>query len=122
MQIDKKRMAVIVALAIMTSITVYLAVECFLTSSDLAKAEVIISKQKEDANAALFTKLFIDKVLLSSGTVSFEDRLQLENAVRNVSDPEVFKQWQEFVDCTDETKTQVIVGNMLKLLIGKISS
>lgn len=121
-QINKKRMAIIVVISLLFSVIVYLSVECFLLSTDLVSAKSGLKIQQTNAKATFFTKLFIDKILLSSGTIDFEDRLKLENAVRDLADPEIIGQWQQFIASKDDTDTQKIVGNMLKLLTDKISS
>src|SRR3989344_4787023 len=43
-----------------------------------------------------FANLFISKVLRAEGEVSFEDRLQLENAVRDTKDKDIYDTWQRF--------------------------
>lgn len=110
------------AISLMASGMLYLAVDRYLINLELVKAQSAIVKQQDDIKTTLFTRLFIDKVLLSKGTVNFEDRLKLENAVRDMSDPEVFKKWQDFVSCTDDVKAQEIVGTMLRLLVDRMSS
>ena len=67
-----------------------------------------------------FTKFFIEKVLKAQGEVDFETRLKLENAVREIGDPEILTQWQKFVDSKTESEAQQEVQNLLELLISKI--
>ena len=69
-----------------------------------------------------FLNLFIDKVLNAQGEVSFEDRLQLENRVRDLKDPEVLAQWEKFTGSASEEQVQVEVKNLLALLVKKISN
>ena len=121
-QIDKKRMAIIVAISLLFSVIIFIATECFLLSADLATAKSCLKAQQDNSKAGFFTKLFINKVLLSTNTIGFEDRLSLENAVRDLADPEIFSQWQKFVASKDDGETQKIVGSMLKLLTDKIYS
>ncbi|MGB8815805.1 MAG: hypothetical protein WCC74_01005, partial [Minisyncoccia bacterium] len=45
-----------------------------------------------------FLKLFIDVVLNSEGkAISFNDRVALEDSVRQIKDPDIIRQWETFV-------------------------
>ena len=98
-----------------------LGVECFLLASELNLAKTNLKTQETNEKAVLFAKLFIDKILLSQGTVGFDDRLKLENAVRDLNDPQIFAQWQKLTASSGDAETQQIVGSILKMLISKIS-
>ena len=69
-----------------------------------------------------FTKFFIEKVLKAEKEVDFETRLKLENAVREIGDPEILAQWQKFIDSKTEIEAQQEVKNLLELLVSKIKS
>ena len=99
----------------------YLLVECFLTRADLKEANQIIEAQQMNVKIVDFTQLFIDKVLSGQSEVSFEDRLQLENAVRDINDQEIFDQWQKFVNGGTNDEGQINLTRLLKLLVTKIS-
>jgi hypothetical protein len=58
--------------------------------------------------------------LLSNKEVDFETRLALENAVRDISDKEIFDQWQRFTNAKDNTDVQKQVGLLLDILMSKI--
>lgn len=122
MQKAKLRMIIIVTVSLLASAVIYLSVECFLLVKELRTAEYHLKVQQTNEKAAFFVKLFINKILLSTDTISFEDRLKLENAVRNLADPEIFSQWQKFTASDNAAETQKIVGNILKLLVDRISS
>ncbi len=71
---------------------------------------------------ANFLKLFIDKVIKSNGTVSYEDRVQLENDVRQIRNPALAAQWELFVGSKDPKKAEVAASDlMLMLADGAIS-
>lgn len=122
MQTQKIRLLIIIVISLLSSAVVYLSVECFLLAKEVKSAEVGLKVQQTDEKAAFFVKLFIDKVLLSTGIINFEDRLKLENAVRDLNDPDIFIQWQKFTASKNDAETQKIVGNILKMLVDKISS
>lgn len=76
--------------------------------------------QQVNEKALTFTKLFVEKVLQGDEEVNFEDRLKLENAVRDLNDEEVFLQWQKIVKSQSAAETQQEVGTLLNLLLTKI--
>lgn len=118
---QKTRLAIIIIITFLFSAVVILSVQCFLLASDLKTAKAGLKQQETGQKAAFFARLFINKVLLSTGTIDFESRLQLENAVRDLADPEILSQWQKFTNSSGDAETQKTVGNILKLLINKMS-
>jgi len=93
---------------------------CVLNRIELNNAEQIKAKQV-DEKAMYLTKLFVEKVLLGESEVNFEDRLKLENAVRDLNDEEVFTQWQKIVKSKTADETQKEVGTFLALLLSKVA-
>lgn len=88
------------------------------------EARELESKIKIEAKSEkvlYFADIFVEKVILASGTVSFNDRLMLENAVRDINDSEIFDQWQKITDSKTDEESQENVGNLLRLLISRIS-
>ena len=70
----------------------------------------------------IFANLFVSKVIKAEKEVSFEDRLKLENAVRDVQNKDLFDQWQKFVGANDETVAKEEMKNLLEMTIKKISN
>ena len=68
-----------------------------------------------------FLQLFMEKVLKTDKEVSFEDRLKLENAVRDINDPVVLQKWEVFIGATTEAQIQAAVKDLLQVLIDRIS-
>ena len=89
---------------------------------ELSEYKKEITIQKTNSSVLLFADLFIDKVLLGQGTVDFEDRLSLENAVRDVKDKEIFSNWEAFTKSQNDRESQTAVGNLLKLLFAKVAN
>lgn len=118
---QKARMAIIVTITLLASLVVFLLIECFLFATDLKITKASLKEQEISGKSAYFANLFINKVLLSTGTIDFESRLQLENAVRDLNDKEILTQWQKFTNSQGDAETQKTVGNILKLLINKMS-
>ena len=69
-----------------------------------------------------FANAFITIVLPPQGEVDFEDRLKLENMVRDIGDKEIFDVWSAIPESTSENVAQKRVLDLLEILIGKIST
>ena len=92
-----------------------------------ARAELQSTRQSQATNhfnqkIVSFMSLFIDAVLNARGEVDFDTRLKLANAVRDIGDPEILTQWQNFVASKDEQAAQQEVKKLLSLLVRKISN
>ena len=110
-----------VFVVVLTLISVYLLVQCFLFRAELKEADQMVKDQQVNIKIISFINLFIDKVLSGQTEVSFEDRLQLENAVRSINDQEIINQWQKFVNSGIDEDGQENLSKLLKLLVTKIS-
>ena len=69
-----------------------------------------------------FLKLFVNVVLSSSEgkQVSTDERVQLENDVIQIGDPEIRAQWNSFVASTDSKTAQTNAIALMKLLTNKL--
>jgi hypothetical protein len=63
-----------------------------------------------------FLKLFINKVIKADGTVTYEDRVQLENDVRQIHNPELTAQWELFVGNKDPKKAEQAATDLMLIL------
>ncbi len=75
---------------------------------------------KEDNTAtriqiSRFLKFFIDVVINNKGTVSFEDRVKLENDIRQIHDADLTAQWEKFTS-VKTGDTQASQENAIKLM------
>ncbi len=77
---------------------------------DTGAAEVIKIKN------ANFLKLFINKVVKANGTVTYEDRVQLENDVRQIHNPALTAQWELFVGNKDAKKAEAAATDLMLML------
>ena len=64
-----------------------------------------------------FLKLFINKVVKANGTVTYEDRVQLENDVRQIHNPELTAQWELFVNSSKDPKKAEAAATDLMLIL-----
>lgn len=67
-----------------------------------------------------FTRMFVSKVLKADAEVSFDDRLKLENLVRDLNNKFIFDQWQKFINAKTPSEAQIEVKNLLELLMNNI--
>ncbi len=77
-------------------------------------------RTEQRIQVAKFMRLFIEKVLSTNGTVTFEDRVQLENDVRKLGDEQIVKQWQSFVGSKDGEQAQQRAILLMSLLSNKM--
>ncbi|TAN34013.1 hypothetical protein EPN28_00690 [Patescibacteria group bacterium] len=87
---------------------------------DLAGAQSLLEAKKRDDKSLLFLQMFIKQVIKSKTEVSFDTRLKLENAVRELNDAVILAQWKKFVDSTSEVEAQANVKDLLDMLVDKI--
>lgn len=88
--------------------------------TQLRSAELLLESKGYNEKALAFTRMFIQNVLQAEGEISFEDRLQLENAVRDLKDETIIAAWNSFVASKTEIEAQEAVKNLLGLLINRI--
>ena len=87
----------------------------------MTRDESLIAQGKTDQRIVHFANLVINKVLNASGEVSFDDRLSLENAVRDTKDTQLLAQWNSFTAAKDEAGAQQEMKSLLSLLISKMN-
>lgn len=118
---DKTRFILVVIITLLVAGNMYFATMYFLTRLDLARTQSQIRGQEANEKAVYFAKLFIDKVLMGEGEVDFEDRLKLENSVRDINDQKIFDQWQAFLNSQSDGELQDSAGRLLEFLFDKIA-
>jgi hypothetical protein len=111
----------IILVIILLAGNVFFGGKYFLSQKEFNQEKVVLEKEKLNEDILDFTKLFIEKVLKTETEVDFETRLMLENAVRNLNDEDILKQWQEFVASQNEDEAQERVKDLLSILINKIN-
>jgi hypothetical protein len=66
---------------------------------------------------ANFLKLFINKVIKASSSISYEDRVQLENDVRQIHDPSLIAQWDLYIVSNKNPKEAEDAATDLMLIL-----
>lgn len=110
-------LAAIIALVLISG---FLGVKYASTLRELKGARSIAESRIMNDKVLLFTRTFIEKILKSEKEVSFEDRLRLENAVRDLNDKEILDRWTAFTSSQTEREAQENVKDLLDTLTKKI--
>lgn len=114
----KITLAVLVLLIISNVVFVGMAVY-YKIQAGQAKQKILV--QQINAKNLSFAKLFVDNFLSGEKEISFDQRLKLENAVRDVNDQGIFTAWQNFTKSANQQEAQLNLGILLKTIIEKIS-
>jgi len=83
---------ILILIIILAASNVFLAVRYFSVFQALRQTQTAAEAQNINVKVLEFAKLFIKEVLEAKTEVSFETRLKLENAVRNLNDEEILNQ------------------------------
>lgn len=95
--------------------------EAISLKAQLLAAEKTISQQEVNTRVLAFSKLFVANVLQGGQTVSFDQRLQLENAVRDINDEEIYAAWKKFTNASGQAEVQQDFYGLFNLLLAKLS-
>ena len=118
---DKTRLAANVLMIILVCLNIFFSVQYTENiKSETAKGEQELAKTEERLNTSRFMKLFIDKVLGTNGTISFEDRVKLESDIRVLGDQAIIAQWEKFVASTDSETAQDTAVLLMSMLANKM--
>lgn len=82
----------------------------------VAREEADQLKGAQRLQTARFMKYFIDTVLNTKGTISFEDRVKLENDVRQLHNDAITKEWETFVNSKEAKMAQESAVRLMSML------
>lgn len=85
-----------------------------------AQTEATALNESSRHQSAIFMKEFIDNVIGTKGTISFEDRVKLENDIIQIHDATLLAQWRDFVSSTDSKSAQPKAIKLMSLLADKM--
>lgn len=118
--LPRKTIAIAIIIAVLALGNIFFGVQYFLQTGQIYAAQKQAIAQQTNKKVVAFLNLFIQKVLKSDKEISFEDRLQLENAIRDINDPELLAKWDQFTGGTSEAQIQEGVKALLEALGKKI--
>jgi hypothetical protein len=112
------RILAIVAIGLLVVGNIVLGLKLWMAQKENEKLR---QSQQLNTKVLQFADLFISKVLRAQGEISFDERLKIENAVRDTHDQAILDQWEKFVGAQDEADAREQIKNLLQLLIRKVS-
>lgn len=117
---NKKRLIFIIAIGLLVVGNVYLALHYRSSSKELSAVKKENESFRKNEKVISFTRLFVGMVLKGGKEIGFEDRLKLENSVREIKDDEILNSWRKFTESKTETSAQEEAKNLLEILTNKI--
>lgn len=117
---NKEHVAIIIVVGALVIGNIFFGFFYFNNLKELNTLESTQSKVELNQKIINFSEMFIKKVLQADKEVDFETRLSLENAVRDLKDPEVMTEWQNFTASKTEADAQNSVKKLLGILVSKI--
>ena len=115
--LDKTRLTANILMLVLVALNIFFSVQYTQNvKRETSQAQAEQAKVEERLQTSRFMKLFIDKVLGTSGTISFEDRVKLEADIRALGKPELTAQWETFVISTDTDSAQKNAVKLMSML------
>lgn len=111
---DKTRLVSNILMLLLVAGNIFFSIQY--TQSVINERERVGLAEENGTNrvqVAKFLKYFIDTVLNTQGTISFDDRVKLENDIRQIKNPALINMWNEFVNSAD---SKVAQANAVKLM------
>lgn len=112
---NKSKIAIIILCALLC---LSFSATGFLISANI-KNQSVLQSAGADKKVLAFRTMFTQNVLLSDKPIDFDTRLSLETAVRALNDPEIFGQWQAFINSQTQDDATAQAKKLLELLIQK---
>ena len=118
---DKTRLLANILMVVLVCLNIFFSTQYTqgLKAEDV-KLEQEAIKTEQRLQYSRFMKLFVDKVLGTNGTISFEDRVKLESDIRALGDQNLVKQWEVFVASTDSETAQESAVKLMSALASKM--
>jgi hypothetical protein len=118
--LDKTKIVTNILLVVLVSGNIFFSIQY---TENLKQQQM----QREDSigtniQVSRFLKLFVDVVLNTETgkTISYDNRVKLENDVREIKDADIIKSWDKFVESTDAKIAQKNAASLMKMLTNKL--
>ena len=118
---DRTRLLANILMVVLVALNIFFSIQY--TNNIKKEDEKTIeetTKLEERLETAQFMKFFIDKVLGTNGTISFEDRVKLESDIRDLGDDTLVKQWEVFVASPDSETAQQSAVRLMSMLANRM--
>jgi len=119
--ISKKTLVLAIVIVLLIAGNILFGIKFFTKWQEAEKLKREAITQQMNAKTINFLKLFIEKVLKAKTEVSFEERLKLENSIRNLNDPKILAQWEKFLESKTQEEAQENVKDLLDLLASRLA-
>ena len=119
-QFNNKKIILILLFGIVLILAVILGFSYYSKAKENNELKSQVQERQTNEKVVNFLNLFVKKVLKAEQEVSFEDRLGLENAIRDIGDAELLKKWEAFTEGSTEVQIQLGVKDLLEALVNKI--
>jgi len=119
--LDKSRIVSNLLMLILVAGNIFFSIqytEGIKQQADLAAATIDTSASR--IQAARFMKEFVDIVLNTTGAISLDDRVKLENDLRQIGDSNITKQWNDFVNSKDAKTAQAGAVKLMSMVTNKM--
>jgi hypothetical protein len=118
---DKTRLMANVLMILLVCLNIFFSIQYTQNmKSDDVKTQQEAARTEERLQTSRFMKFFVDKVLGTNGTISFEDRVKLESDIRALGDQNLTAQWEAFVASTDSETAQKSAVKLMSMLASKM--
>lgn len=118
---DRTRIVANVLMLILVGLNIFFSIQYTQNiQTEGEKEQEQLAKTEERLKTSRFMKFFIDKVLGTNGTISFEDRVKLEADIRGLGDQTIISQWETFVASDDPEQAQESAVKLMSMLASKM--
>jgi len=118
---DKTRLLANTLMVLLVALNIFFSIQYTQNIRKQDEANIAESNKIEQRlQTAQFMKFFIDKVLGTNGTISFEDRVKLEADIRALGDEVLVKQWTVFVSSADSETAQQSAVKLMSMLANRM--
>jgi len=118
---DKTRLVANVLMVVLVALNIFFSIQYTQgIKRDDVKLEQEAARTEERLQTSRFMKFFVDKVLGTNGTISFEDRVKLESDIRALGDSSLTTQWETFVASSDSEQAQQHAVRLMSMLASKM--
>lgn len=116
----KKSFILIVLFVLLLVGLIFFATENYFLRKQINYSGLQADSCQVNSQTVGFLKFFTEKVLNSQQEVSFEDRLRLENMVRDLGDESILSAWNNFTQAKTSDEAQEYCKSLLLALVKKI--
>lgn len=118
---DKTRLLANVLMVLLVALNIFFSIQYTQNiKKEDQKLEEEVTRQEQRLQTAQFMKFFIDRVLGTNGTISFEDRVKLESDIRALGDQTLVSQWEVFVASEDSEAAQQSAVKLMSMLANRM--